>query len=58
MIRVHVSAERSISSAMEDKNVGKKQFICQSASFFEKNKEGALQFSVRILAFAKDFSLI
>ena len=55
MIRVHVAAERSISSAMEDKNVGKKQFICQSASFFEKNKEGVLQFSVRILAFAKDF---
>ena len=24
MIRVHVAAERSISSAMEDKNVGKK----------------------------------
>ena len=40
---------------MEDKNVGKKQFICQSSSFFEKNKEDALKFSVRILAFAKDF---
>ena len=25
MIRVHVAAEKSISSAMEDKNVGKKQ---------------------------------
>ena len=55
MIRVHVAAERSISSAMEDKKIEKKQFICQSASFFEKNKEVALQFSVRILAFAKDF---
>ena len=27
MIRVHVAAEKSISSAMEDKNVGKKMEI-------------------------------
>ena len=55
MIHVHVAAEKNISSAMEDKNVGKKQFICQSASFLEKNKEGALQFSVSFGQKVTDF---
>ena len=54
MIRVHVAAGKSISSAMEDKNVEKNNLFANRQVFL-KNKEGALQFSVRILAFAKDF---